>query len=104
MVQDEAEQLRLEGGVGRVDQALQLLAARRHDLVAEDHQGVTQDGEGLGNKQAERLSNPTREGKQAPEGVLFSLETDRDISGIDLGGPHGDGSPKAGTCEDPPAL
>lgn len=52
VVQDEVEQLGLQGGVWRVDQSLQLLPARRHDLVAEDHQGVTQDGEGLEHSQS----------------------------------------------------
>ena len=47
MVLDEAEHLGLQGGVWAVDERLQGLAAGRHDLVAEHHQHVAQDGEGL---------------------------------------------------------
>ena len=47
MVQHEVEQLILQGGVWVEDQRLETLPAPRHQLVAEDHQQVTQQHEGL---------------------------------------------------------
>ena len=47
VVQDEGEQLGLQGVLRRVHQGLQLLPAPRHHLVAEDQQQVAQAGERL---------------------------------------------------------
>ena len=47
MVQDEAEQLRLQGGLWCVDQGLQNLSTPGDNLVTEYQQQVTQDGKGL---------------------------------------------------------
>lgn len=69
VVQDEAEQLGLQRGVGRVDQRLQHVAAPGDDLVAEDHQHVAEDGEGLRKpgSQSRSADTPTRRrGDQRP--------------------------------------
>lgn len=55
VVLDEAEQVGLQGGVWAVDERLQGLTARRHDLVAEHHQYITQDGESLLGETAQHL-------------------------------------------------
>ena len=60
VVQHEVEQLVLQGGVGVEDQWLEPLPAPRHQLVAEDHQQVTQQHEGL-EEGRERQSTPTEE-------------------------------------------